>query len=85
MGRKNEDWYVLGVQLAKWEYGSCSTESKPKTQAAFKDQWGKILAKQIKESWRNASVCPSYIQCFVIQTFLPKIVGKLGDLSLEIF
>lgn len=53
MGPKYQD-YVLGVELARWECGSHSTESKPKTQTAFKEQWGKILAKQPKESWTNA-------------------------------
>jgi len=50
---KRQD-YISGVDLAKWECGSHSTESKSKTQTAFNREWGKIRAKQTKESWRNA-------------------------------
>lgn len=38
---KQQD-YILGVELARRECGSPCTESKPKTQTAFKGQWEEI-------------------------------------------
>lgn len=45
---KQQD-YILEAELARWECGSPSTESKPKTQTAFKGQW-----EEIQSSLRRA-------------------------------
>lgn len=48
MGPKWQD-YILEVELARWECGSPSTESKPRTQTAFKGHW-----EEIRSSLRRA-------------------------------
>lgn len=83
MGPKHQD-QVLGVQLARWECGNCSTESKPKTQAAFKEPWGKMLAEQTKESWRDASDIFQAIKEHAVlcdPDFSAEVMGQIGGLS----
>lgn len=80
MGPKHQD-YVLGMELARWKCGSCSTESKPNTQTAFKEQRCKILAKQTKESWRNACEIFRVYTVLCDPDFLVEVTGQLGGLS----
>lgn len=48
MGPKRQD-YILEVELARWECGNPSTESKPKTRTAFTGHW-----EEIQSSLRRA-------------------------------